>query len=116
MNYTDPYVPKKWGEAELRPIPPRRLSDGPVHENVLLGEKADLTFLPIPTWTVGNDPAPYITSGYIITADPGSRIRNVGTYRLQLKGPRKLGLFISYLQGGRLHVEKNNKLGQPTPC
>ena len=108
-------VPKKWGEAELRPIPPRRLPDGPVHENVLLGEKADLNFLPIPTWTVGKDPAPYITSGYIITADPGSRIRNVGTYRLQLKGPRKLGLFINYLQGGRLHVEKNNKLGQPTP-
>src|SRR3990167_2345243 len=64
-------VPKKWGEAELRPIPPRRLSDGPVHENVLLGEKADLTFLPIPTWTVGKDPAPYITSGYIIAADQG---------------------------------------------
>jgi UbiD family decarboxylase len=108
-------VQRKWGEAELHPISPRRLSDGPIHENILTGDKADLSFLPIPTWTVGKDPAPYITSGYIITADPESRIRNVGTYRIQLKGLRKLGLFINYLQGGRYHVEKNNKLGQPTP-
>ena len=108
-------VQEKWGEAELHPIPPRLISDGPVHEIVSLQERADVTFLPVPTWTVEKDPAPYITSGYIITADPESRRRNVGTYRLQLKGPRKLGLFINYLQGGRHHVEKNNKLKQPTP-
>jgi UbiD family decarboxylase len=47
--------------------------------------------------------------------DSESGVRNVGTYRVQLKGPRKLGLFINYLQGGREHVEKNNRLGRPTP-
>lgn len=108
-------VQEKWGEAEFHPIPPQRVAKGPVHENVWTAEKADLTRFPIPTWTVGKDPAPYITSGYIITEEPESRIRNVGTYRVQLKGPRKLGLFINYLQGGRYHVEKNNRLGQPTP-
>ncbi len=108
-------VQRKWAEAELRPVAPRLVSEGPAQENVWKGDEADLTRFPIPTWTVGQDPAPYITSGYVITADPESRIRNVGTYRVQLKGPRKLGLFINYLQGGRLHVEKNNKLHQPTP-
>jgi UbiD family decarboxylase len=108
-------VQRKWAEAELHPVPPTLVSQGPVQENVWKGDKADLMRFPIPTWTVGQDPAPYITSGYVITTDPESRIRNVGTYRLQLKGPRKLGLFINYLQGGRRHVEKNNRLKQPTP-
>ncbi|MBI1994266.1 MAG: UbiD family decarboxylase, partial [Deltaproteobacteria bacterium] len=108
-------VQRKWADAELRPLAPKLVSAGPAQENVWQGDKVDLTRLPIPTWTVGQDPAPYITSGYVITADPESHIRNVGTYRVQLKGPNKLGLFINYLQGGRLHVEKNHQLHQPTP-
>ncbi len=108
-------VQAKWAEAQLRPVPPALVSGGPVQENILTGDEASLARFPIPTWTVGQDPAPYITSGYVITVDPESRIKNVGTYRIQLKGPRKLGLFINYLQGGRLHVEKNNKLKKPSP-
>lgn len=108
-------VQQKWAEAELKPVPPTLVVQGPVQENIWNADDANLTRFPIPTWTVGQDPAPYITSGYVITVDPESRTRNVGTYRIQLKGPRKLGLFINYLQGGRLHVEKNNKLKQPSP-
>ncbi len=108
-------VQKKWAEAQLHPIAPEKVASGPVQEKVWLQDQADLTRLPIPIWTVGQDPAPYITSGYVTTANPESGIRNVGTYRVQLKGPRKLGLFINYLQGGRVHVEKNNKLNRPTP-
>lgn len=108
-------VHKKWSEAELHPLPPLRVSTGPAQENIFRDEKVDLYRFPIPIWTVGQDPAPYITSGCVVTADPESGIRNVGTYRIQLKGRRELGLFINYLQGGRLHVEKNNKMGRPTP-
>lgn len=108
-------VHRKWGEAELHPLAPVRVSSGLVQENVFQNDKVDLRRLPIPTWTVGQDPAPYVTSGYVITSDPESGISNMGTYRIQLKGPRQLGLFINYLQGGREHVEKNNKLGRPTP-
>jgi UbiD family decarboxylase len=108
-------IHKKWSAAELHPIPPSLVPLGPVQENVYQNEKVDLRRLPIPTWTVGEDPAPYITSGYVITSDPESGIRNVGTYRIQLKGPRELGLFINYLQGGREHVEKNNQSGRATP-
>lgn len=108
-------VHKKWSMAELHPIPPVRVPEGPVQENVFRDEKVDLYRLPIPTWTVGQDPGPYITSGYVVTEDPDSGIRNVGTYRVQLQGQRELGLFINYLQGGREHVEKNNKRESPTP-
>ena len=64
---------------------------------------------------MGEDPSPYITAGCVVTRDPDTGVRNVGTYRVQIKGPRKLGLFINYLQGGRDHVEKNNRAGKPTP-
>ncbi|MBI4291148.1 MAG: UbiD family decarboxylase [Betaproteobacteria bacterium] len=108
-------VQKKWSEAELRPIPPVRVEKGPVQENIFVGEEADVTRLPIPTWTVGQDPAPYLTAGCVVTKDPDTGVRNVGTYRVEVKQPRKLGLFINYLQGGRDHVEKNNRAGKPTP-
>lgn len=108
-------VHKKWSHAELHPIPPQQVSNGPAQENVFMEEKVDLYRLPIPTWTVGQDPAPYITSACVVTVDPETGVRNVGTYRVQLKGRRELGLFINYLQGGREHVEKNNKMGRPTP-
>src|SRR5690606_17134910 len=65
--------------------------------------------------TVGQDPSPYLTSGYVITRDPDSGTRNVGLYRVQLKGAKRLGLFINYLQGGREHVENNIRRGVPTP-
>jgi UbiD family decarboxylase len=106
---------QKWGDAERHPLAPVRALKGPVQEKVFRDDQVNLLKLPIPTWTVGQDPAPYVTSGYVITTDPDSGIRNVGTYRVQLKGARKLGLFINYLQGGREHVEKNIKRGRPTP-
>lgn len=106
---------QKWGDAERHPIPPVRVSKGPVQEKIFRGDQVNLLKLPIPTWTVGQDPAPYVTSGYVITHDPDSGIRNVGVYRIQLKGANKLGLFINYLQGGREHVEKNIKRGRATP-
>jgi UbiD family decarboxylase len=108
-------VHKKWSEAEQHPIEPQRVAKGPVQENIFSDKQVDLYRLPIPTWTVGQDPAPYITAGCVVTADPDSGIRNVGTYRVELKGQREMGLFINYLQGGREHVEKNNKRGHPTP-
>ena len=106
---------KKWGDAERQPIAPVRVTQGAVQEKIFRGSEVNLLKLPIPTWTVGQDPSPYITSGYVITHDPDSGIRNVGVYRIQLKGANKLGLFINYLQGGREHVEKNLKRGRPTP-
>jgi UbiD family decarboxylase len=106
---------KKWSEAERNPVVPVRVAKGPVQDRIFRGGEVNLLKLPIPTWTVGQDPSPYITSGYVITQDPDSGIRNVGVYRIQLKGPNKLGLFINYLQGGREHVEKNLKRGRTTP-
>ncbi|MBI2364726.1 MAG: UbiD family decarboxylase, partial [Deltaproteobacteria bacterium] len=79
-------VHKKWGDAERQPIAPVRIANGPVQDKIFRGEQVNLLKLPIPTWTVGQDPSPYVTSGYVITNDPDTGMRNVGVYRIQLKG------------------------------
>lgn len=104
-----------WTRALRQPIPPVEERDGPVHEEVHLGEAANLLSLPVPTWTVEHDPGPYLTAPFVITKDPETGVQNIGTYRCQIKGPRKIGLFIAHVQHGRNHVEMHNHLDRPTP-
>ena len=104
-----------WTRALRAPIPAVEERTGAVQENVHLGEEANLLSLPVPTWTVEHDPGPYLTAPFVITKDPETGIQNIGTYRCQIKGPRKIGLFIAHVQHGRNHVEMHNQLDQPTP-
>lgn len=104
-----------WTRALRNPIAPAVTLAVPVHENVHLGEAADLTRLPVPTWTVEHDPGPYLTAPFVITRDPETGVQNIGTYRCQIKGPRKIGMFIAHVQHGRKHIELNNARDEPTP-
>jgi UbiD family decarboxylase len=96
------------------PIPPRLVESGPCQEVVLMGEEANIEMLPAPVWTVGQDPGPYHTSPFVISRDPETGVQNVGTYRLQVKGPRKGGLMINPQRGMRRHLEKSEALGGGT--
>src|SRR3989338_3729457 len=55
-------INRKWDQAIEKPIPPRIVKDGACKENILLGDKVDITKLPTPTWTVGQDPGPFFRS------------------------------------------------------
>jgi UbiD family decarboxylase len=103
-----------WTSGARSPIPPRLIDDGPVHENVLLGDEADVCRLPHPVWTVGQDPSAYITAACVISKDPDTRVGNVGTYRFQIKDPRRLGMMASARQGVARHIAKNDAQDQPT--
>lgn len=89
-------IGKKWTEAQKNPIKPRIVASGPVHEEVHVGdtllEHGGLDEFPVPISTPGFDPAPFFTSPYIVTKDPNTGIRNVGTYRCHLKSPTKTGI------------------------
>jgi 3-octaprenyl-4-hydroxybenzoate carboxy-lyase Rift-related domain len=50
---------------------------------------------PLCIWTRGEDPAPYVTGPCVISKDPETGERNMGTYRLMPQGPRRLGLLLS---------------------
>jgi UbiD family decarboxylase len=105
----------KWDHALGNPIPPRMVKTGPCKENVLHGDQVNISKLPVPVWTVGEDPGPFFTSPYVITKDPETGNRNVGTYRMQVKGPNKTGFLIGVRQDAAWHIRRNNELNKPTP-
>ena len=105
----------KWDHALGNPIPPRMVKTGPCKENVLHGDQVNINKLPVPIWTVGEDPGPFFTSPYVITKDPETGNRNVGTYRMQVKGPNKTGFLIGVRQDAAWHIRRNNELNKPTP-
>jgi UbiD family decarboxylase len=108
-------INRKWDHALGHPIPPRMVKEAPCKENILHGKDVDITKLPIPIWTVGQDPGPFFTSPYVITKDPETGVRNVGTYRMEVKGPNKTGFLIGKHQDASWHLRKNNALNKPTP-
>jgi len=106
-----------WARAQTNPIPPVTVATGPVKEHILKGDRADVGTLPLCVWTRGEDPAPYVTGPCVVSKDPETGERNMGTYRLQLKGPRKFGLWLSNTWRDMYpHLMKNEAKGQPTPC
>lgn len=86
----------KWVSALLNPIKPKPVEIAPCQEVVRLGEEADLTQLPIPTWTPGKDAAPYITTITVTRTTDG--VQNMGVYRTMVRGPRDV---VSNLNPGR---------------
>ena len=103
----------KWARGK-NPIAPKLVNSGPCQEVVLMGDDANLEILPAPIWTVGQDPSPYHSSPFVISKDPETGVQNVGTYRLQVKGPHKGGLMINPQRDMRRHMEKNDAKGTHT--
>lgn len=101
---------------QLRPLlalPPRRLAGpAPVQEIVLRGEQIDLGRLPLLRCWPG-DAGRFITLPQVVTADPDTGARNVGVYRLQLHGPRALGLHWERHKGGAAHYARARATGKP---
>ena len=108
-------INRKWDHALGNPLPPRIVENGPCKENILKGDQVDILKLPVPVWTVGEDPGPFFTSPYVITKDPETGVRNVGIYRMQVKGRNKTGFLIGKHQDASWHLGKNEARNQPTP-
>ena len=106
----------RWSQALADPIDPEIVLEGSVKELIRQGDNADLTSLPIPIWTPGRERSPYISSACVITVDRERRIPNAGTYRVQVQGPRRLGLFFgSPQQHGAMHLKSWEDRGEAMP-
>ncbi|OKH79476.1 hypothetical protein EB75_24310 [Mycobacterium sp. ST-F2] len=64
-------------------IPPKYVDDGPVHENVILGDDIDLSILPVPKYSP-DDGGPYITPGIVVSHDPETGVPDIGHYRCEI--------------------------------
>jgi len=105
-----------WAHAQANPVPPVLVASGPVKETILTGDRVDATRLPLCVWTRGQDPAPYVTGPCVISRDPETGERNMGTYRMMLKGPRRFGLYLTNTwRDMYAHIRKNEARGEPTP-
>ena len=113
-----------WTHAVAHPIAPVKMSSPPCQEVVIRGDDLrgpgkGLAALPVPVSTPGFDAAPYLTATLAVTHDPETGVRNVGTYRAQLKASDRLGVRMASRiggAGGYQHWLKHRKMKTPMPC
>ena len=99
----------------LKPVPPQVVSDGPVMENVVTGDKVDAEAFPAPVWHPKDGGRFIGTASVNITRDPDADWVNLGTYRNQIFDRKRLGVLMSPGKHGRLIREKYWNRGQKCP-
>ncbi len=98
--------------GKLAAYTPRHVSGGPVQE--VVEQEPDLGRLPVLT-TWPHDGGPFITLPQVVTRDPETGLRNVGMYRLQVLGPRRLAMHWQLHKTGTAHYRAYRKRGERMP-
>ena len=114
----------RWLHAMKNPVAPVSVDSPPCQQVVVKGEAltrpgGGLDALPVPISTPGYDAAPYLVATLVVTRDPDTGVRNMGTYRAALKAPDRLGVRMATRVGGAggyLHWQKYRARGEPMPC
>jgi 4-hydroxy-3-polyprenylbenzoate decarboxylase len=117
-------IDERWIKAAAHPVPPRVVEHAPAQAVITTGRELDkpgrgLDGIPLPISTPGWDIAPYATLSQYITKDPDTGIQNMGNYRGQLKGVRRLGMnpSLELRPGIYSHWEKLRQRGhRKLPC
>src|SRR5215472_16965387 len=117
-------IGQAWTAAIGNPIPSVTVAAPPCQAVVMVGDDlrnpgGGLARLPVPVSTPGFDAAPYLTATLCITRDPDTGVRNMGTYRAQLKATDRLGVRMATRLGGAggyLHWQKHRARREPMPC
>ena len=110
-------LPEKLAEwrQHAREFPVQYVDDGPVAECVAEGSNVDLLKFPAPHWHE-RDGGRYLgTSCLVVTRDAQTGWINAASYRMQVMGPRELGLYILTGKHGRMHMESYFARGEPFP-
>ncbi|MBI4443693.1 MAG: UbiD family decarboxylase [Acidobacteria bacterium] len=88
------------------PIPSEVVDDGPVMENMQMGDDVDVEIFPSPIWHELDGGAYIGTGSYDITRDPDTGSVNLGTYRVMSMDKKNVGFYISPGKHGRIHRDK----------
>ncbi len=115
-DLTDPEAVLYWKNhlKEFAPVEPKEVKDGPIKENIMVGDDVDLTRFPWPKWHQ-RDGGPYICATSSVTRDPESGYVNVGSYRYMLLGKNKIVAHIGSGHHGDVIRKKYWAKGQPCP-
>ncbi|MCL2713907.1 MAG: UbiD family decarboxylase [Alphaproteobacteria bacterium] len=96
-----------------RRIPPATVTGGPVKENILHGDAINLLEFPVPKWHRLDGGRFIDTFCGVITRDPDSAQLNVGLYRGQVLGPRRIGKLIVPTQHWGTHFAQHRASMKP---
>lgn len=101
--------------AEVAKFPPKTGGGRPPCQAVVIRERdVDLAQFPVPVcWP--EDGGPYITLAGVITRDPGSGVRNVGMYRVQVLGRNELAMHWQRHKVGAAHWRAMAQRGERMP-
>src|SRR2546428_4892499 len=101
--------------AEVAKFPPKTAGGRPpCQEGVLRDQDVDLSRFPIPVcWP--EDGGPDITLPRVLTRDPGSGVRNVGMYRVQVLGRNELAMHWQRHKVGAAHWRRMAARGERMP-
>ena len=100
---------------EPKIIPHEIVEDGPIFENIMMGDDIDLTKFPSPVWHE-KDGGRYIGTGtYSVTRDPEENWLNAGAYRAQVHDKKTVGFVTARGHHGWIHREKYFKRGEKMP-
>lgn len=85
---------RKNNRTTIAPIAPVYVENGPVLENVLVGDEASVFSFPMPKWNEGDGGSYIGTECMVIVEDPDSDWVNAGTYRVSVRDAKTLSVFI----------------------
>ena len=90
---------------------PKTVSRGPCQEVVVTGDDVDLNSLPvIKCWPM--DAGRFVTLPLVISRDPGTGRRNVGTYRMQVFDGKTTGMHWQTHKVGANHYRESERRGR----
>ncbi len=95
-------------------IPPQKVKDGPIMENVYEEKDINMLKFPAPKWHT-HDGGRYIGTGSVtIMRDPESGWINVGTFRVMIHDEKTLGFYMT--QGKHGSIIRNKWFERNEPC
>src|SRR5512136_29172 len=98
--------------GKLASMAPKHVGAGASQE--LVDREPDLSDLPVLT-TWPHDGGPFVTLPQVITRDPETGQRNVGMYRLQVLGPRRLAMHWQLHKTATAHYRAYQQRGERMP-
>lgn len=106
--------PIDW-EARAQELPPDLLSDGPVMENVLVGNQVNLDLFPTPLWHK-HDGGRFIGTGdAVLIRDPETEVVNLGAYRVQVVDNQHISVMVIPGKHGIQFAKKYFARGERCP-
>jgi 4-hydroxy-3-polyprenylbenzoate decarboxylase len=103
------YVDEGGNWKQIKPVTVDK-NKAPCKEVIITGDDVDITKFP---WFKNNpaDAGRYVNTGAVFTEDPRLG-RNVGTYRCQVKGKKKIGVNAGVSQHGGIHLAMAKRRGE----